>query len=90
MATDRYQPSSAFREHLLAGHRVSLLEAMLLFGVQNPNAELTRMKKNGFLIKSARAPMPKIIRRINEYVVCNVPKNLPHKEIQLIEYWISK
>jgi hypothetical protein len=90
MANNRYQPALALREHMLLGNRVSLLEAILLFGVQNPNAELARMKKDGFLVKSERAAMAKIIRRINEYAVCKVPENLPYKEIHLIEYWISK
>lgn len=80
----------ALREHMLEGHRVSLLEAMLLFGVQNPNAEFARMKKDGFLVKSQRTPMAKIIRRINEYTVCKVPAALPYVEIQLTEYWVSK
>jgi len=80
----------ALREHMLEGHRVSLLEAMLLFGVQAPNAELARMKKNGFIIKSQRAPMAKIIRRINDYAVCKIPKNLPCSEIHMTEYWVSK
>jgi hypothetical protein len=80
----------ALREHMLEGHRISLLEAMLLFGVQNPNAEFARMKKDGFLVKSQRAPMARIIRRINEYTVCKVPEGLPYVEIQLTEYWISK
>ena len=80
----------ALREHMLEGHRVSLLEAMLLFGVQNPNAELARMKKDGFLIKSQRAPMAKILRRINEFTECKVPKDLPYVEIQMTEYWISR
>lgn len=90
MTGAKYQPASALREHLLEGHRVSLLEAMLLFGVQNPNAELARMKKDNFLIKSQRVPMAKIIRRINEYTECKVPENLPYREIQLTEYWISR
>ena len=80
----------ALREHMLEGHRISLLEAMLLFGVQNPNAEFARMKKDGFLVKSQRAPMARIIRRINEHTVCKVPEGLPYVEIQLTEYWISK
>lgn len=84
-----YQPAMALREHMLAGHRVSLLEAILLFGVQGPNAEFTRMKKDGFLIKSQKVPMAKIIRRINEYTECKVPGDLPYREISLTEYWIS-
>ena len=90
MTGAKYQPAMALREHMLEGNRVSLLEAMLLFGVQNPNAELARMKKDGFLIKSQRAPMAKIIHRINQYTQCKVPENLPYREIQLTEYWVSR
>ena len=86
----KYQPAMAFREHMLEGHHISPLEAMLLFGVLAPNAELTRMKKNGFLIKSQRVSMAKIIRRINEFTPCKPPDNLPYKEIQMTEYWVSK
>lgn len=75
---------------MLAGNPVSLLEAILLFGVQNPNAEFTRMKKGGFLVKSRRVPMAKIIKRINEYTICKVPSDLPYLEINLTEYWISR
>lgn len=85
-----FQPALAMREHLLTGARVSLLEAMLLFGVQNPNAELARLKKDGFLISSSRVSMAKIIRRINEYAACQPPSNLPFREIQMTEYWIKR
>ena len=88
MATD-YQPAMALREHMLGGHRVSLLEALLIFGVQNPNAEITRLKKGGYIIQSQKVPMAKIIRRINDYATCAPPANLPHREILLTEYWIS-
>lgn len=87
--TNRYQPAMALREHMLAGNRVSLLEAILLFGVQNPNAELTRLRKDGVIVKSQRVPMAKIIRRINEYAQYSPPTDLPHREIFLTEYWIS-
>lgn len=90
MSGNEYQPAMALREHMLEGHHVSLLEAMLLFGVQGPNAEFGRMKKEGFLIKSQKVPMAKIIRRINEYTECKVPSNLPYREIQMTEYWISR
>jgi hypothetical protein len=90
MSKHKYQPAMALREYMLEGNRVSLLEAMLLFGVQAPNAELTRMKRMGFLIKAQKAPMAKIIRRINKFTVCEVPKNLPYLEIYLTEYWVSK
>lgn len=85
-----YQPALALREHMLEGHRVSLLEAILLFGVQGPNAEIGRMKKDGFLIKNQKVPMAKIITRLNKYVNCSVPDALPYREIQMMEYWVSK
>lgn len=75
---------------MLSGNRVSLLEATLLFGVQNPNAEFARMKRDKLFIKSGRVPMAKIIRRINEFVPCSVPDHLPYKEITMTEYWISR
>lgn len=86
----KYQPLLAFKEHLLNGHAVSNIEAMLLFGVQSPNRAITTIKREGFVIKSQRVPMIKIIRRINEYTVCKLPKDLPYKEIYMMEYWISK
>lgn len=90
MTTSKYQPVMALREHLLSGHKISLLEAMLLFGVQNPNAEITRMRKDGFLIKSQRVSMAKIVRRINEHAICKLPEGIPYSEIKFTEYWVSR
>lgn len=86
----QFQPSLALREHMLDGQRVSLLEAILIFGVQNLNAELTRLRKDGFLIKSESVPMAKIIRRANEFANCQPPSALPYREIVMTEYWISR
>lgn len=86
----RYQAATALREHMLEGHAVSLLEAILLFGVQGPNAEFARIKRDGYLVKSRKVPMATILRRMNEYAVCRPPENLPIKEIVLTEYWISR
>ena len=86
----QFSAAAALRDHMLGGAPVTLLEAILLFGVQNPNAEFTRIKRDGFIIKSQLVPMAKVIRRINEYTVCKVPEGLPYKEIELTEYWIQK
>lgn len=86
----KFQPSLALREHMLGGNRVSLLEALLIFGVQSLNAELGRLKKDGFLIKDNKVSMATIIRRINDYTVCKPPENLPFREIVMTEYWISR
>jgi len=85
-----FQPALALREHMLGGQRTSPLEAMLLFGVQNPNAEFTRLKKEGFLVKSQKVSMAKIIRRINQFALCSTPSNLPFREINMTEYWIGR
>lgn len=72
------------------GRRISLLESQVIFGVQNLNADLTRMKRDGNIIKSQRVPMAKIIRRVNEHCELKVPKELPIREILVSEYWISR
>ena len=86
----KFEPAFALKEHLLEGHRVSLLEAQLLFGVQSLNAELGRMKKDGFKIEIQSVPMAKVLRRINEYAVCKPPPQLPVREIMVSEYWVSQ
>ena len=86
-----YKPNLALKEHLLDGNRLAHLEAILLFGVQNFAAELTRMKRDGFLVKSERVPLAKVLRRANEYenTICRPPKELPIREIIVTGYWIS-
>lgn len=85
-----FRPAEALREHMLEGNPVTLFEAILLFGVQNPNAEFTRIKKSGFLMHSRSVSMTSVLRRVNQYAVCSPPPNLPHKEISLTEYWIQR
>ncbi len=86
----KFQPALALREHLLEGHRVSLLEALLVFGVQSLNAELGRLKKEGYLIRDEKVSMAKVIRRINEVAICKPPEGLPFREVIMTEYWISR
>ena len=77
------------RNHMLDGNSVSIIEAILLFGVQNPNAEMTRMKKDGYLIGSQRVRMAKILARINKYTNAETPADLPTKDILMTEYWVK-
>ena len=85
-----YKPVMAMREHMLAGNEVTILEAMLLFGVQNPNAEFVRLRKEGFMLDSRPVSMAAVVRRINEYATCKLPDSLPYKEINFTEYWIKR
>ncbi|MGC6496318.1 MAG: hypothetical protein ACON4I_00225 [Candidatus Puniceispirillaceae bacterium] len=90
MTNTKYRPADALKEHMLSGNKISLIEAMLLFGVQNPNADLARLKKLGFIINSESVPMIKVITRLNRYMICVPPSNLPQREVKMTEYWISR
>jgi len=75
---------------MLNGKNVSILEAILYFGVQSPNRAFTSFKRKGFLVKKKSASMAKVIVRINKNLKCDTPKNLPIKDINMSEYYISK
>ena len=49
---------------------------MLLFGVQNLNAELARLRKSGFVVQKKRVPVAKILRRANQFCPVKAPSNL--------------
>jgi hypothetical protein len=85
----KFSGKQALLEHMLAGHRVSLLEAILLFGVQAPNAEFTRIKRQNFIVRSEKVPMARILVRIKKYTNCEAPSDLPTREILMTEYWIE-
>ena len=82
--------SDAMLDFMLEGNVVSLLEMMSMFGVCNPAAELTKIRKDGWIIESRRVPMTKIMVRMNKVMQFTPPKQLPHKECLMMEYWISK
>ena len=87
--SSKYQTRLALKEHMLEGHRVTILEAFLLFGVQAFNRSLTEFKRDGFLVKSEKVTMAKALTRINKYTSCQPPKELPTREIFVTEYWFS-
>ena len=86
----KYQSNMALREHMLDGNRITLIEALMIFGVQALNRQLTTMKRSGIFIKSQKIPMIQVIKRMKKYSTCRPPKNLPTKEILMTEYWVSK
>ncbi len=85
-----YSGVMAMKEHILKGNKISNLEALLLFGVQNLQNEMRLMKNEKYFIKSQKVSMIKILKRINKYVSCKAPENLPTTDILSIEYWVSK
>ena len=85
-----YGKDAALTEYLLSGNKISFIEASIIFGIGNLWNQMRLIKRKGFLIKSQKVSMAKIIVRMNKYCICKPPKNLPLKEIKMIEYWISK
>ena len=86
----KYGNTSALTEYMIEGNRVSRLESLLLFGVQNFTAVLTLIKLKVIICKKSPVSMAKIIRRINKDLECEAPKNLPIRDINMSEWWISK
>jgi len=84
-----FKPKDALTEHLLSGGEISLIESQVIFGVQNLNAELTRLRNSGFFVKSKRVSMAKVIRRANETCTVKPPSRLPVREILVTEYWVE-
>lgn len=89
MPYSKFQSHLALKEHMLEGHRVTVLEAFLIFGVQSFHRAITTFKRDGFLVKSERVAMAKVVRRTNEYASCTPPSELPIREIIVTEYWFS-
>ena len=81
---------AAAREHLLEGKSITRLEAMVLFGVPDLTKIISDMRRQGWIVHSRKIPYAAAMRRVNEYAVLQAPSNLPIKEIQLTEYWVSR
>lgn len=90
MQNIKYGKASALKDYLLEGNKISFIEASLLFGVGNLWNQIRLIKNDGFIVNSKKVSMLKIITRLNKKIVCKTPINLPIKDIEMIEYWISK
>jgi hypothetical protein len=90
MKNKKYGNTMALKEHLLKGHKVSRLESLLFFGVNQLDTVIKELKRDGFILKKAKVPMAKIINRINKSTTCKPPKILPTLEIIMTEWWVSR
>ena len=89
MRTNKYG-ELATNEHLLEGKPITRLEAIVLYGVSDLTKVINRMRKKGWIIESRPLPYAAAVKRVNEYATLTPPKNLPVKEIQLTDYWMSR
>ena len=85
----KYGQQDALIDYLIEGNRVTRLDALLLFGVQNITAVVSNLRNKGYLVKREKILFVKALVRINKELNVEVPDNLPIKEIEISEYWIS-
>ena len=78
------------KEHLLRGQPITRLEALTLYGVSCLTSVVSQMRSNGWIILSRNVAFAAAVVRVNEHAVLTPPPNLPIREIQLTEYWLSK
>ena len=81
---------TACREYLLAGQKVTNFEASLLFGVGLLSRLISRMRQEGYVIKSQSCTYAAVIVRVNQYAQRTLPAIHPIREILFTEYWISE
>lgn len=90
MATFRHGLALAAREHLASGRPLTRLEAIALYGVSNLPDVVKELRHQGWVIKSRNVTYAVALARLNQVMVFQPPHNLPIKEIQFTEYWVSK
>ena len=90
MNNNRFGNTLAMKEYLLSGKPITRLEAMVLFGVPDLTKPISVLRRQGWVIKSRWIPFASAVKRLNECAVLKPPENLPIRELQLTEYWLSK
>jgi hypothetical protein len=90
MTTAKFGVALAAREHLASGQPITRLEAIVLYGVSNFPDVIKGMRREGWVIQSRLVPFATAVTRVNKHAVLQPPANLPVREIQLTEYWVSK
>jgi hypothetical protein len=86
----KYGHALAVKEHLLGGKPITRLEALIFYGLSNLTDVISELRKSGWIIEKRSVPFAVAVKRVNEFAVLEPPKNLPIREIQLTEYWVSK
>jgi len=86
----KFGMSQAVKDHLASKQPITKLEAMALYGISNLTSIISDMRAEGWTVNSKWVPYAKAVRRINEFAVFTPPKNLPIREIQVTEYWVSQ
>lgn len=80
----------ALKEYLLDGHPITYLESIVMFSVSNPGAALTRLRKDGFVVKRGFITYSAVLVRLNKVCTLIPPANTPIKELHFSEWWIQR
>jgi Helix-turn-helix domain len=90
MTANRYGISLALKEHLAAGNPITRLEAIIYFGVPSLTSNISKLRQEGWIVKSRKVSYLKALVRINRVAVLRPPESLPIEEIEMTEYWLEK
>jgi hypothetical protein len=86
----KYSAEIAAQEHLLAGKRLTRLEAIVLFGVTNLTSLIRRLRDKGWIVGSRRITYLAALKRMEPFARVEPPSNLPVRDLRLTEYWINR
>ena len=90
MKQQRHGIALAVKEHLHSGKPITRLEALILFGVSDLTKVISDLRKEGWTVESRPVAFAAAVKRVNEFAVLEPPQNLPIREIQLTEYWMTE
>ena len=90
MKSFRHGIAAAVKEHLAAGEPITRLEAIVLYGISNLTDVISELRKQGWVIRSRPMAYAAALARLNRHAQVVPPANLPVREIQLTEYWLSR
>jgi hypothetical protein len=63
-----HYPTLCIKDHLLAGHPITILEAAVLFGSNNLGARIRALRDQGMLIERKRVFLSTVYKRMKPYV----------------------
>lgn len=90
MTANRFGVALALKEHLAAGNPITRLEAIIYFGVPSLTSNISKMRQEGWMVRSRKVSYARVLLRINRVSILRPPTNLPINEIEMTEYWLEK
>ena len=80
----------AVKDHLLSGKPLTRMEAIVLFGVSNLPEVIYELRQQKFIVHKKQVTYAAAMVRINQHATLKPPPNLPIRDIQFTEYWVSR